>query len=348
MKSNNFDYTRFESCLEKLIRFHAILRTTVIEGLQPVQQIHDEMSCIRPLSSCNEEDLNSYIEQFVTQPINLEKGPLAHFKVLKRCNGDHIFIAKVHHILVDGESMKILLRDLMTLYGNNSLSEEKRPAYSDYVLWQQEYFYPILYTEIKPYLEKKLTGFRVELLPKTEKTTSNSLTLDIKGKDFEIFKMYCKNHALTLSSVLLASFHKSLSMITNEEKTAVMVLSAGRSQKDFLNLIGDTSCESLSTYYSSLQAPLDVVASNIFKDMLENSRLEVPLSIFEFLNLAKVPYSYNFQKRDWISKTFLNGISVKPYILPEKDASIWGDHPRHASLKCYLLEESFLRINLKY
>src|SRR5262249_40255096 len=75
---------------------------------------------------------------------DLRRGPLMRVKVLKLKEQEHLALFTMHHIVSDGWSMGVLVREVGVLYqamieGNRSPLPELQIQYADYVVWQRGY-----------------------------------------------------------------------------------------------------------------------------------------------------------------------------------------------------------------
>ena len=65
------------------------------------------------------------------------------FLLLKISDTKHFWYAKIHHIISDGMSFKLLLNqaaEIYNLYGNDAGTEDIRYAYSEYALEDERYY----------------------------------------------------------------------------------------------------------------------------------------------------------------------------------------------------------------
>ncbi|MEH1813038.1 MAG: amino acid adenylation domain-containing protein [Nostoc sp.] len=141
-----------EQSLNKIISRHEALRTnfhTINE--QPVQVIADRLTLNVPvvdLTELPESEREIACQQLATteaaQPFNLASSPLIRACVVKLKELEYAFVLTVHHILVDGWSTGILMRELATIYSAlcNNLSPElpELPIqYADFAIWQRQW-----------------------------------------------------------------------------------------------------------------------------------------------------------------------------------------------------------------
>ncbi|MEJ1929745.1 amino acid adenylation domain-containing protein [Nostoc sp. NIES-2111] len=141
-----------EQSLNKIIARHEVLRTnfrTINE--QPVQVIADKLSLTLPvidITKLPESEREIACQQIANTEANclfdLGDSPLIRACVVKIQEAEHAFILTVHHIIVDGWSTGILMRELATVYSalcNNLPPElsELPIQYADYAIWQRQY-----------------------------------------------------------------------------------------------------------------------------------------------------------------------------------------------------------------
>jgi amino acid adenylation domain-containing protein len=142
-----------ESALAEIGRRHEVLRTTFAvdaEG-EPVQVVAPwsphGMSCVdlsglaKPLRESEAERL---ISAEVRRPFNLGQGPLLRSLLTRLRPGEHLLTLAMHHIVSDGWSIGVLLRELRTFYGALAAGEPSRlPAlpiqYADFAAWQRRW-----------------------------------------------------------------------------------------------------------------------------------------------------------------------------------------------------------------
>src|SRR6185369_13671715 len=139
------DIAALERALSELIRRHEALRTTFrdLHG-EPVQVIGNA----EPFTIIVEEPSGlpeaALIREEVQRPFNLSTGPLIRARLLRLSPEDHVLLLSMHHIVSDGWSMGVLVREVATLYetyaiGDESPLKELSLQYGDYAVWQREW-----------------------------------------------------------------------------------------------------------------------------------------------------------------------------------------------------------------
>ena len=77
------------------------------------------------------------------RPLNLVHGPLWRAKLLRCSEHEHLFVMVLHHIICDGWSIGVLVRELFSGYerfscGDTSPSPPLPVQYADYAVWQRQ------------------------------------------------------------------------------------------------------------------------------------------------------------------------------------------------------------------
>ncbi|NUS62644.1 MAG: amino acid adenylation domain-containing protein, partial [Saccharothrix sp.] len=125
------DVAALRRALDGLVARHESLRTTFAEG---VQVVHEPFAV--PLE-VEDTPWAQVLREEAGTPFDLERGPLLRVRLARVTEHEHVFALAVHHIVTDGWSTGVLLRDLGALYAGE---EPTPPAvqYVDYAAWRQD------------------------------------------------------------------------------------------------------------------------------------------------------------------------------------------------------------------
>ncbi|MFS8141921.1 amino acid adenylation domain-containing protein, partial [Serratia marcescens] len=101
--------------------------------------------------------------QAATQPFDLTQGPLVRAALVRLADEEHLFLLTCHHIVSDGWSTGILLRELGALYGavRRGDADPLPPLtlqYPDYAAWQRRYLTPERLAAQAQYWRETLIG----------------------------------------------------------------------------------------------------------------------------------------------------------------------------------------------
>ncbi|MFY9557467.1 MAG: amino acid adenylation domain-containing protein, partial [Blastocatellia bacterium] len=128
----NLDVEALKRALTEIVRRHEALRTIFVEiGARPAQRILEpgeiKLSAV-DLNGLNETDKSNRARQIITReserPFNLSEGPLIRVGLIRLSEQQHILTLVMHHIVSDGWSMGVLVRELSTLYSAFSVGQE--------------------------------------------------------------------------------------------------------------------------------------------------------------------------------------------------------------------------------
>ena len=138
-----------ESALRALVERHASLRTTFPErGSEPVQRISDRVRMdLRRIElqtlpvDRREAEVRRLTREEALAPFDLARGPLLRSRLLRLDPADHLLLLTIHHIVSDGWSMGVLVRDVLALYQRPVAAAlpELPLQYAGYAVWQREH-----------------------------------------------------------------------------------------------------------------------------------------------------------------------------------------------------------------
>jgi alpha-ketoglutarate-dependent taurine dioxygenase len=144
------DVEALRRALEAMVARHEVLRTCfATDGQLAVQRIMPPQSVELPLKDMQvpsdpTQATATLDEAFFSRPFDLANGPLFRTELHRHGPQDHTFLFVAHHIICDGTSVEILLKEVSMLYRAFHAGEEIRLdplplQYADYALWQQSW-----------------------------------------------------------------------------------------------------------------------------------------------------------------------------------------------------------------
>ena len=160
-----------EQSLNEIVKRHESLRTTFgkVDG-RPTQVIAPTLTIKLPVVDLRElpaSERETEVRRLVTaeaqRPFDLSQGPLMRGTVLRLGDEEHVGLLTMHHIVSDGWSTGILIREMATLYvafcaGGSSPLPALPIQYADFAHWQRQWLQgEVLETQIA-YWKKQLAG----------------------------------------------------------------------------------------------------------------------------------------------------------------------------------------------
>jgi amino acid adenylation domain-containing protein len=246
-----------EQTLNEIVRRHAVLRTTfyAVDG-QPVQMIGNFQT--GTLSTVDLRRLEVLKKEVVIKrlaseegrrPFDLARGPLLRAKVARLSVNEYAILLTMHHIVSDGWSMGVLIREVGRIY-EAFLSGEPLPLpelpvqYADYAVWQQRTAAPELDRQLdywKAVLADASPAQALQAIYKpSAQVSSRGATEIINFSEHlsEALKALSREQGSTLFMTLLAGFKVTLHYLSGREDIIVGTDVANRNRVETEGLIG--------------------------------------------------------------------------------------------------------------
>ncbi|MGO4879184.1 amino acid adenylation domain-containing protein [Pedobacter psychrotolerans] len=238
------DKSRIEEVFLKLIERHENLRTSFImqEG-EPVQVISESPDFNLEYFIAQQDAVPAIMKGFI-RPFDVSCGPLLRAGLISIAEEDHILMMDIHHIITDGVSSGILIRDFMALYNQEHLPD-LRLQYKDYSEWQQgetqkneilvqKDFWLAEFSEPFSALELPYDFSR----PMVKNNTGNSIRFEINEPLTASLKSFAESEKVTLFMVMLSAYTILLSKLGNQEDIVVGVPVSGRPHAELEMMMG--------------------------------------------------------------------------------------------------------------
>lgn len=241
----------FKQTLQELIRVHACLRSTFFtdENGTIQQKINEiENTAIDPFFTfyLNNDPflLEQKKEEIQNFHFDLEQGPLFHAAVLQTDESHYKLVFVFHHIIFDGWSTGIFIKDFVSIYKQIS-SKVYVPAagkkdYFDYLLWLKGNLHPEQTASYTDYWREKLGNINSNLKlgnPNTGSLDGARLNFTIAKNLKEKLVDYANKNRITLFSLLISSVRISLYRLA-QENFVIGTAVSGRVKKEFESTIG--------------------------------------------------------------------------------------------------------------
>ena len=279
-----------EQSLNALVARHESLRTIfpAIDGT-PTQVILPSLTLTlsrlpEPSSSKSQPDLaiqqQVYFEASI--PFDLASGPLLRASLLPLSAEDHVFFLTLHHIISDGWSNGILLRELGL--GYRAFCEGtpvEFPAlpiqYADYVVWQRQCLHGEHLEQELGFWKRRLAGISPLRLP-TDQPRQAQYTLNGTEQTFTLsstltqeLQSLSRQEGCTMFMTLLAAFQTLLHRYTQQADVVVGSPIAGRTQPELEDAVG--------LFINTLVLRTRFLGSPTFRELLQRVR-EVSLDAY--------------------------------------------------------------------
>jgi amino acid adenylation domain-containing protein len=310
----NLNTSAFGKAWRRVIERHPVMRTSFRwKGLQEsIQEVHQRVEC--PLELHDWRDLakaeqDARLEAFLCSDrqrgFDLNQAPLMRFNLFRWGEEDYRFVWSYHHILLDGGSYPLVLKEVFAFYeafcqGQDLKLEMPRP-YRDYVEWQKkqdspqsEMFWRQLLQDFR--FPTPLMAERATYLPE-EDSRYGSQQVRLSAALSDDLRNLARQHDLTLNTLLQGAWALILSRYSGEEDVAFGIVRAGR------------------------QSALDGVGSNSMIGVLINT---VPVRVHAPDDTPLV---------DWLQDLRSLSLAMRPHEhTPLVNIQEWSDVPRGTPL----------------
>ncbi|TMQ65448.1 MAG: amino acid adenylation domain-containing protein [Candidatus Eisenbacteria bacterium] len=251
----DLDLAALQAALDGVVARHEVLRTTFeSDAGEPRQRVHAAMPVVlrrTPGDASLPAAESARVAAELAHPAwDLGRGPLVRAAVVEFSPREHSLVIAMHHIVADGWSIGILLRELGALY-NAGLAHlppslpEPPVQYADYALWQRQWLEREVLDEELRYWKQQLAGApeRLDLpadgpQPATRGRRGAQQPLSLSAELTESLKALGRREGATLFMTLLAAFQALLHRYTGQDDIVLGTPVAGRHQSEVEGLIG--------------------------------------------------------------------------------------------------------------
>jgi len=255
--SGKFDRKAFSLALEALVQRHESLRTVFsLQQGEPMQKILDGIQdyfSYRDISRRKNKDarvVEGLIESLAHEPVDLEHGPLFRMVCFKLAPESHVLWFGVHHIIADGWSLGLILRDLEDMYlaiiRRQTLD---KPAlslqYKDYAYWEREQAESEGWLRSKAYWIQALSTVQmgVELpfikqRPQVRGANAGVVMFSLSEEETSHVMEICAKHGVTLFMGVLASWFAVLHRMTSQRKLVIGTVYNNRDDLAYQDVVG--------------------------------------------------------------------------------------------------------------
>ncbi len=203
-----------------------------------------------------EDKLSHHLNSLARKTFDLKRAPLWRAELVQLGNDQHVFVFVLHHILADGWSMGILIRELVAAYSRHSAEESSQSEllsfvavdheteglqYADYAAWQSE----LDISDDLTYWRRQLKNLPTMLpLPTDFKRSAeqsfNGATLEFKisADDLSALQRLSQRQSTTLFMTLLGAFQLLLYRYSGSKDFSIGTPVANRPTAEVEDLIG--------------------------------------------------------------------------------------------------------------
>ncbi|RAT48655.1 non-ribosomal peptide synthetase, partial [Lonsdalea populi] len=253
------DKSALTAALDSLVARHESLRThfTLVDG-QPCQRIAPDsigfsLSCLdlRKLDAAGcPQRVAELAAQEAREPFDLTQGPLIRGRLLQLGDDEHVLLLTQHHIVSDGWSLGILVRELAALYraairGENAHLPPLPIQYADYAVWQRNWLRGETLADLHAFWHNQLQGAPALLRlptdrprPSVQRYVGSVVPIQIDGTELTALRTLSQQQGTTLFMTLLAGWAAVLSRLSGQDDIVVGTPVANRTRRELEGVVG--------------------------------------------------------------------------------------------------------------
>ncbi len=255
LMDGELDCKKLENAFRQMIARHESLRTSLeTVNRQPVQRIYeasriDFKAALIDLTKENlgdaerEAKANRLLREFI-RPFDLTVPSFLRVGFVKTAETKHIVLADMHHVISDGLSHGVFLKELLAIYRDEPIAPLKL-QYKDFSQWQnglvtkgalkkQEEFWMDRFQGHLPVLNIPFDFTR----PAERHFQGERAFVEIPKDQAEVLRAFARDEEATMFMVMLAVFNVLLARLCRQEDVVLGVVVAGRRHPDLDNIIG--------------------------------------------------------------------------------------------------------------
>jgi amino acid adenylation domain-containing protein len=275
-----------ERIFSEIVRRHEALRTTFAShGGRPVQVISPPESARPELSWVSlldlpeaerEERAKALAQEEAWRPFDLRMGPLLRLTLVCLSESEHVLLMTMHHIVSDGWSMGVLVREIATLHGAFSRGEasplpELPVQAADFAVWQRQWLDGAVLEAQLAFWKSRLAGAPAVLELPTDRPRLAVRTYygAYRGRSLApavsaAVRELCRREGVTPFMALLAGWAVLLGRQAGQRDVLVGSPIAGRNRREIEGLIG--------LFVNTLVLRIDLAAGPAFRQLLGQVR----------------------------------------------------------------------------
>lgn len=249
--AGKLDVPALHKALQTIIDRHESLRTTfhTVEG-RAVQVIADSLTLDFPVIDITEDQVPAHAKDFAAHQFNLATGPLIKMCLLRLGAEAHILLANMHHIVFDGWSGNVLLKEMAALYraytqGEPSPLPPLPIQYADFAAWQRGWLRGEAMEQHIGYWERQLDGapplssFPTDFARPAKQNAQGSVQrLHIPKELTDQLNALARRERVTLFMLLMAALQVLLARYSGQTDVCVGTPVANRKHPALSELIG--------------------------------------------------------------------------------------------------------------
>ncbi|HAU85938.1 MAG TPA: hypothetical protein DCW90_10675 [Lachnospiraceae bacterium] len=253
--TGNLNLKNLEEAINKVINKHDVLRTNIIflSGI-PTVVLQDKMNVKLEYEVLENVSVKAKrIDNFISKAFRIDIDPLLRFKVLEVDKNKYTLIAVIHHLVIDGWSINLLMREIMnSMYEIDKGIESDVPmneeaiSYYDYAAWQKQLYKEGRFEDDLNFWMKKLDAHQdctyfessYDDYMMREDAEDIMVVHDMDDAVVTAMNKMCNENNVSIFDIMLGNLFSYIYKIVKREEITIGIPFAGRDQEELEDIIG--------------------------------------------------------------------------------------------------------------
>ncbi|CAO3567132.1 unnamed protein product [Mortierella alpina] len=248
--------TAWKGAWDELYARHEALRSIFVDNNKSpeVLLLPPEGMPMRWIDLRNATDIDVRLQQLAVEetqkPFDLAQGPLIRISMIQVADDEHVLVLTQHHIVTDGWSSGIMLKEISQLYtafcrGEPSPLSPLAIQYPDYAAWQRQWLSGERLQEQSEYWRTALSGASILLglptdrpRPPRQSFKGDRCNITFDAQLTNALKDLSQKHGVTLFMTVLSAWSVVLSRLSGQDDIVIGTPTANRTRQEIEPLIG--------------------------------------------------------------------------------------------------------------
>lgn len=239
------DIEKMQSAVDWFVDQNEIIRTSffMVEG-KIVQQVHHDVQVkieFKDLTDSQQETEYDIMKSFVKK-FALDQAPLMRIKILKFGNLRYFICVDIHHIISDGISNQLMIKQILGYYNEQIVhKEESELQYKDYASWivnhdfsKERKFWNKAIKNEELTFEFPLDHERTQVHDNSAERVTSEISAEVRDK----IKVLCQKYNITEYMFMTAAWMILLSKYSKQENVVIGTAVSGREREEISNMMG--------------------------------------------------------------------------------------------------------------
>ncbi len=253
------DIKRFREALHIVARRQSVLRTSIVPDASGtyVQQIEEHVSVDMPLEDLStvpheqrESELMQRMQRVTDTPIPIDRAPMAHVRLYRLSEEEHVFLFVPHHLIWDGWSFDLLYEEMASAY--SSLQRDLPPSlplpsvsYGDFSDWHRQWMASEVFTEALAFWKERLLSAPSTRPIPSDKPRRPGMTgagaahwIRINSETTERLREVARHCGVTMSMLTMSVFSVLMRRLLEDDPVTIGVPVRGRVISEIDSVMG--------------------------------------------------------------------------------------------------------------